>query len=501
MDGEQNFEQNSTLKEKKTFATDVFTLVGGTVFAQFITILLSPILSRLYSPESFGICEIFTSTVAIFSVIAFFRYEYAIMLPKSEEEAANLFGGCLILLLLVTILTIPLIFFSKTFFLTLIKAPSLEPFLWLIPPTIFVTGLFTLFNFWNSRTKHFARLSIAKVTSSCTLNGVQVSQGLSGNANAGSLIIGFFSGQFFSSILIGILILRENLKLFIKSISLKNIYNVFIVYKKFPLYDTGSALLNGLSWSLPTFLLMYYFGSVIVGYYAYSFRIFLVPMSLIGTAFTQVFFQRATELKKENLNSLVTETFQIFVIIGMIPILIVTIVGTDIFSVIFGQTWAVSGFYAQIMSVYAFVWFVSSPLSILYIVHEKQEFGLLINIANIITRTISIIVGGLLNNPIVAIALFSLSGIIVYGYLSIKMFEYSNVDLLEIIKIILHNFFIFIPIGLCLILLKIINTNSVIIVGISCIMIFIYYFYILKHNETVRNLLIGFWPFKIFLNK
>ena len=52
------------------FAADVLNLITGTTFAQVITILASPLLTRLYGPEAFGFLVLFTSIASIIGVIA-----------------------------------------------------------------------------------------------------------------------------------------------------------------------------------------------------------------------------------------------------------------------------------------------------------------------------------------------------------------------------------------------------------------------------------------------
>ena len=85
-----------TPPRSSSFATDVLKLVTGTTFAQIIAVLASPLLTRLYGPEAFGFLALFTSITSIIGVIACMRYEMAIMLPKTDEEAANLPGLCLL---------------------------------------------------------------------------------------------------------------------------------------------------------------------------------------------------------------------------------------------------------------------------------------------------------------------------------------------------------------------------------------------------------------------
>jgi len=94
------------------------------------------------------------------------RYELAIMLPKTDEEAANLLGLSLLCVAVVSGLTVPALYFGGDALLSLLKAPGLEPYLILVPVFVFISGVFLALNYWNSRTKHFGRLSVARVTSS-----------------------------------------------------------------------------------------------------------------------------------------------------------------------------------------------------------------------------------------------------------------------------------------------------------------------------------------------
>ena len=83
-------------------------------------------------------------------------YELAILLPKTNEEVADLPGLCGVASALTA--------FGGDALLSLLRAPGLEPYLILVPPIVFISGVFLALNYWNSRTKHFGRLSVARVT-------------------------------------------------------------------------------------------------------------------------------------------------------------------------------------------------------------------------------------------------------------------------------------------------------------------------------------------------
>jgi O-antigen/teichoic acid export membrane protein len=54
-------------------------------------------------------------------------------------------------------------------------------------------------------------------------------------------------------------------------------------YRKFPLLDSWSSLLNAISWQLPTFILSAFFSAKVVGYYALGMNVLQLPMLLVET--------------------------------------------------------------------------------------------------------------------------------------------------------------------------------------------------------------------------
>ncbi len=481
---------SSPVKKKTNFASDVLTLVGGTTFAQIVTILASPVLTRLYTPEEFGTWALLISITTIVGIIACMRYEFSIMLPESDKEAINLLGLSLSIVCIITAVSILPIYFFKNEIVLMLNSPQLADFLWLIPIIIFVNGVFQALNYWNSRTKHFKRLSFAQVSRSLSTTGTQIVSGFLRYPLSGGLIVGTVVGNIVSTLVLGGQIWKDD-KNFIKAnLHPQKFLQGLKRYKKFPLIDTWSALLNSISWQLPAFLLAFYFSPAVVGFYSIGFRILQLPMSFIGSSLSQVFFQRASVANSQgSLDALVETVFKLLVIIGLFPILTLTFVGSDVFSVIFGSSWAEAGVYAQILSIWAFVWFISSPLSSIYVVMEKQQFGLQFNIFNFITRLLSLVIGGMMGSARIALVLFALSGTVVYGYLCYKMLSYSGVKMSHVRHIVLSKLLLFLPVGAILFILKYVGTNEYLIVGIAGSFIALYYLYVIRTDEEIYEFL------------
>ena len=62
-------------KSSHSFAENVLKLVTGSVFAQGIGLLASPIVARLFGPEAFGLAAIFSAIGSIIGVVVCLRYD------------------------------------------------------------------------------------------------------------------------------------------------------------------------------------------------------------------------------------------------------------------------------------------------------------------------------------------------------------------------------------------------------------------------------------------
>ena len=125
----------------------MLTLSFGTVFSQIIIIFFSPVLTRLYGPSAFGILAIFLSITSILGVIGCLRYECAIVLSETDNEAINLLGLCILFVLCTTAISVLLFFFGSDFIAHILNAPEIGNFLWLVPVSLFFSGMFSAFNY------------------------------------------------------------------------------------------------------------------------------------------------------------------------------------------------------------------------------------------------------------------------------------------------------------------------------------------------------------------
>lgn len=422
-------------KRNTTFKGDVLRLVSGTGLAQVITLLAAPILTRLYAPEAFGVAALFASITGILGVLACMRYELAIVLPDNDREAANLLAVSLVMTVLMSCLTIPVIGYGSDQILAWVNMPELAPYLWLIPLAVLAHGIFTALNYWNTRTKHFTRLSIARVTSQVAGTGSSLGLGLAGYASGGSLIAASLGGQAVATTVLGGQILRDNGRFIRSNITWREMWAGVKRHRKFPLYSSWGALINTASWQIPVLMLGAFFSPAVVGFYSLGFRLIQMPLSLIGGAISQVFFQRGAEARNSGaLSRLVEGLFNRMLIIGLLPSMILMVIGADLFAFVFGTEWHEAGVFTQILAPWALIWYLTSPLSTVYAIQERQKEELIIHSVIFATRITAILLGGVLDNARIAIVLFSAGGIFAYGYVLLRIFSYSKLNLMVVFE-------------------------------------------------------------------
>jgi len=485
---------NVRQRRKSSFARDLLKLLSGAMFAQLFSVLVAPILTRLYAPEAFGVLAVFLSIIAVPGEIACLGYDRAIMLPEKDEESANLLMISLGFVALVTGLSIVVIWLGTETITRLLRTPELAPYMWLVPPLILLTGVFTALSQWTARSKRFGQLSIARISNTTITTGMPLGAGLLGYATSLSLIVGYTFGTLAAMLWLALRVLRSDIGLFRHDLHKQDILSRVKRYRKFPLYDTPATLLNSISWQLPTFFLAAFFSPAVTGFYALGNRVLRLPMNLLGSSLGQVFYQRATEDHQQGILPVFVEsTFGRLVSYGLFPMLILTIIGRDLFTVVFGSQWAEAGTYTQILSIWTFFWFVSSPLSTLYYVLEKQDFFLKLNVAIIVTRAVSLGIGGYLGSARLALALFAASGIVVYGYLGLFIVAASGVPWKRIFTILGFYFLLFVPAGVILIALNVAHASRVIELIVAFVFSGMYLMYIFFNDPKINHAFRRLW--------
>lgn len=481
---------NNIDRKKGGFANDVLKLATGSIISQVIPILATPFLTRLYGPDTWGVLAVFVSITAIFNVIACLRYELAIMLPEKNEEASNLLVVSLLFPIIIALLIVPLFYFGQNVLIEILNAPGLTGYLWLVPVFVLIDGVYLALNYWNSRTRHYTRLAIARIITSVGTVAGKLGFGYTGHANAGTLMYATVAGQLVATTILGGQILKDDGKVIRKAVSWRAMREGMIRYRNFPIFSSWAALLNVISLQTPALLLSFYFSPLVVGFYALGNRMLTKPLKFIGNSIAQVFYQRAAAAFADGtISELAGKTARNLALVGSFPMVLIAVLGPDLFSLIFGRQWHDAGIYAQILVPWTMIVFISSPLSSLNSILEKQAIGLMFNIVQLATRILSLVVGGLTGNIFLGLVIFSFSGVM----LSVLFLGYHlklcgvNIRSLsfDVFRTLLTSFLFLVPI---LLFKYFFNLEMSVIVILTTLITFGYYTYLILTNNDINEI-------------
>jgi len=443
------------LKKIRTseFYKNVLTLVSGTAIAQAIPILISPILTRLYSPSDFGLIALYLAIVNIFVIIATGRYNLAIMLPEDEKEASDLKYLSIYINLVVSIILLLVVLIFNDQITTILDNEDISVWLYFIPLSVFLRALYQIYEYYENRSKHYKAISFANVSQSL---GTSITRAGMGFMHLGSF--GMIASSILGALTGGLHIRylsRKNIVSFPKP-SLHSLKLVAKRFKKFPLFTMPSNGLNTLSVQIPVILLTRFFNAGIVGFYSFSHRMLSMPMFIIGRSFAQVYFQKASTLKykKKELADFTYSVYKKLLIIGIMPMSIIGVWGDYIFSFVFGDEWVIAGVYSQFLSIWFLFNFISSPLSQIFSVLEKQQKSLVVNSILLVFRATPLIIGGLLfaNSALNVIILYSLVSTVFWIGFCFYLLKIANVSVLKAAK---YTFLIIFVVAIPLILIRV----------------------------------------------
>jgi len=398
----------SNLPFKKIFSGNVFVLMSGTFISQLIPFIISPILTRIFSPEEFGMFGLYFSISMIISVFITGRFESTIILPKSDADAINLAGLSLSITLLISILLFLLILFFKHPVSVLLKNPGIENWLFILPVTMFSIGLFQTLNYWNNRKEKYKQMAVSRVARSAGTSVASIAIGYA-LLKKGGLILGDTIGQLLASFLL-FFTTWKNDKHLVKEISKSKMKEQAIRYQQFPKFNVASGLFQKISSHAPVLMLSSFFGETITGFFSFSQRIISAPSAIIARAIGDVFRQKANVefLEKGNCSALFLKTLKLLAAIGIVPFTLFYFFAPEIFGFIFGKEWLIAGEYSKIMTVMFFLQFVVSPISSMFLIAEKQHIDLWIQII-LLLGVLSSFAGGynIFGKPEICILLFT----------------------------------------------------------------------------------------------
>ncbi|YCM42629.1 lipopolysaccharide biosynthesis protein [Verrucomicrobiaceae bacterium 227] len=411
---------------------DVLKLASGNLGAQLISIAVLPLLTRIYEPEAFGVTATFLWTTGILGGFATMSYHLAIPVATSQRESKDLFilgcisVGCISLstFLIVGVFTVDLT--------ELLNLSGYSVILYLLPFYVLLDGYGLLMNYMQTRKRCYTNIGLATAGRSATGATGRLSLGQFSNGAPLSIVVADLCALFVYCVSLSLASIKgfkSNLAAYCSENTLRITWRK---YWRYPTFMTGSNLFNVLAWMLPAILLAVQFGPAVAGFYSLGFRLIQLPMSFVGKAIAQVFYQNAADFTtfgdKEGLRELIAGFFSKLILISTCFSLVLAVLSPWAFKLCFGEQWIDAGRYTQLLSLWALAWFACSPLSGLIAILNLQKFGIAWNFINLLGRVTIVVLAGLYADPQAAMLGFSVFAVFTYGVLVFVLFKSAGVS-------------------------------------------------------------------------
>ncbi|MBS9392140.1 MAG: oligosaccharide flippase family protein [Dolichospermum sp. LBC05a] len=344
------------------FARHVLTLITGTAIAQIITVGSSPILTRIYTPDDFGLYALLFSISGVFSTVAAGRYELAIMLPEKDDDSINIVALCVVTASFTSLILLLFVVSFNATITQLLGTYQISHWLYLVPLQVILTSIYQSLNYWSNRKKQYKRLAISRILQSVAILLFSIVLGLTDQGFAG-LMISSICAQVIATALLAFQILREEKQL-VNLIAVANMKKQAVQYINFPKDLTISHFIGIVHQQIPIFLVSRLFGANSLGFFSIANRFISLPSTLIANAIGEVFRREATEHYRRDgrFNSILKATVRKNFLMALPIYSILFLFSPFIFSFILGKQWQQAGEYASIMAVMNFFSFVITPI-------------------------------------------------------------------------------------------------------------------------------------------
>jgi len=394
---------------------NVALVATGTAGAQAITMAFSPIITRLYGPESFGILGTFTATLAVVTPIAALTYPIAIVLPKKDDDARSIAKLSFFLALCISLIFATIVLIGEQAIAQLLNLEAIAPYLLLIPVAMFLSSLQQIMQQWLIRKKQFKVSARIAVSQSLILNIAKTGIGFVHPAGAILIVVTTLGNALYAlQLWLGAKRWSSPAEYIHRPAkALPSWKKIAHQYRDFPLYRAPQVTINAFSQSLPILMLASFFGPAAAGFYSLSRVTLAMPTALLGKAISDVFYPRIAEAAhaNENIFSHIFKATTALMVIGIIPFGLVFLWGPILFELVFGSEWGQAGEYARWLSLWLFFGFTNRPIVSAIPVLNLQGYFLIYEIISVIIRVLALSAAFFLyQSDLVAIAIFSITG-------------------------------------------------------------------------------------------
>ncbi len=382
----------------------------GTAVGQAIGFVAAPLLSRLYTPDDFGVVGVFLSVATVIGVVAALRLELAVVVPKTDEDAQQVMVAALLVIAGVVSGTALAVLIAGEAAARALGAPALAPLLGILPFYVGSLGTFQVFNYWSTRVGKFGHLASAQVVRGAIGAAGQIGLGAA-RLGATGMLAGQVAGQVVGTLALlgrsaraGRLDLRS-------PVSFARAGKVLREYADFIVYGAPQSLLNAIGQGLPAVVLTAAFGAGAAGQYLLARRVVTAPSNLLGQSLRQVLYPHLSRrIDRPEVLAFAVRTTLALAALAAVPAALLAVFGPQAFAWALGEQWRVGGEFARYLGLNLMAGLMNIPAVSLVPLLRIQRWHAVYETVYTAARVGALVGGGMLAGPVGAVAGMAFTG-------------------------------------------------------------------------------------------
>ncbi len=262
-------------------------LFGGAAAGQALSLLAAPILSRLYSPDEFGVMATFLAIAMLLAPLSTLRYELALPLTRTDEDADAMISLIGLVLTVSGALCLIGVAAAHGFDLGAVL-DNLGLIAFLLPLAMMSIGAYQAAAYEATRMSRFGPLTRSKLVQGVAGPASQIGLGLLSFGTWG-LAIGFIVGQIASTISLarGLLLGRSAPLARPRRVHISRLATRF---RRFPQFASWAALVNaGGMGQLAILLVAALYDPAVAGFLFLAERIVARPLLMVSSSVLQAY--------------------------------------------------------------------------------------------------------------------------------------------------------------------------------------------------------------------
>lgn len=386
-------------------------LLAAGVFPQLLYLTISPLLTRLFTPEDFGVYGVFVALSATMAALSGGRLEFAIPVAKSQSDAAALVLITFLIAVPVVALLTGLVSIAFSQYSSVLSISELKEYLVWLPFSALAILSFQLLQYWLLFHKNYAVVSRTRWTQGISMAALHLIAGFSALGALGMVVFHAFA-QVLGTV-VGLKEVWSSIVHPLRKLSLRMCGRLLYVNRGYPTVILPATIFNMLGQHLPVLLVGAQYGVGAAGFLAIAQRMCGTPLSLISQAIGQIYIAEAPRMVEhypDQFKKTLAVLIRKMLIAGVIFLALIVIAAPYVTSKVFGESWRDAGVLMQILGIVFVLDFVVTPISLTLTFAKKYASQLSWDMARVVLIALTFSSGAIYD-----LTLFETMGILAFA--------------------------------------------------------------------------------------